>query len=290
MKFQHTRTLLSAAALLAFGCGAEPGPGLIPGVDSGLPPDPTGTGGAAIDADGTGGTPDGTGGAVIPIGGSGGDMGMDAAVDVAQDTAPVDVPVLSDGGADVPVGPFTCNQLLGPSNITQWWPVFEALMNGDHWQYMAGLHAFVDNWADPNSPFWTTAVTSPCTSGAKNPDRVLLVVFSTTLTQAAFQPAITKAVATIKTKYPGVKRIELLTNPRSPMNKLCTGDDPNSVVPPYIDQAIQNVADQSGGDVTVGPKIEVGSCTWWDAHGTDFTSTGAAGVGALYGAYYKTRL
>jgi hypothetical protein len=60
------------------------------------------------------------------------------------------------------------------------------------------------------------------------------------------------------------------------------------VVPSYVDQAIQNVVDQSAGDVTVGPKIELGSCAWWDMHSTDFTPAGATGVASLYATYYKT--
>jgi hypothetical protein len=54
-----------------------------------------------------------------------------------------------------------------------------------------------------------------------------------------------------------------------------------------VDQAIQQVADASGGLVTVGPKIELTSCSWW-AGGTDLTGAGNTGAGELLAAHYQT--
>jgi hypothetical protein len=85
-----------------------------------------------------------------------------------------------------------------------------------------------------------------------------------------------------------VRRIELMTTLRSPGNMPCANDnDPNTVVPAYVDQAIQMIADASGGLVTVGPKIELASCSWW-AGGTDLTGAGNTGAGQLLAAYYQT--
>ena len=75
----------------------------------------------------------------------------------------------------------------------------------------------------------------------------------------------------MKQKFVGVKRIELLSTLRSPGNRLCPNDnDPGTIVPEYVDQAIAAVAAESGGLVTVGPKIELQDCSWW-AGGTDLT-------------------
>jgi hypothetical protein len=83
---------------------------------------------------------------------------------------------------------------------------------------------------------------------------------------------LTKVVETMKVQSAGLQRDD---------------NDPNTVVPPYVDAAIQQVADASGGLVTVGPKIELMNCNWW-AGGTDLTGAGNTGAGQLLAQYYQT--
>jgi hypothetical protein len=191
----------------------------------------------------------------------------------------------ANGGAG---GPFACSEMIGLWVMSQWWSTFESGVDDAAWQYIFVHHGYLEQWADPASPYWATKTISPCALNPEGPDRVIFLPFSLTLqTGAEWQGELSKVVDVIKTKFKSVKRIEFMTTLRSPGNQPCPNDnDPNVVVPAYVDQAIQNVADASGGVVTVGPKIEVADCKWW-AGGTDLTGAGNTGVGQLYGAYYK---
>jgi hypothetical protein len=80
-----------------------------------------------------------------------------------------------------------------------------------------------------------------------------------------------------------------MTTLRSPGNKMCPGiTDKDTIVQPYVDQAIQMVADASSGLVVVGPKLEVGSCSWWAGDSHDLTGAGNTGAGQLLATYYQT--
>jgi hypothetical protein len=150
-------------------------------------------------------------------------------------------------------------------------------------------HGYLEMFADPASPYWNNAVSSKCSTSAATPDRIVFLPFSLSLsTLDEWVTNLTKVVATMKEKFPGVQRIELMTTLRSPGNMPCANDnDPNVIVPAYVDQAIQMVADASGGLATVGPKIELPSCSWW-AGGTDLTGAGNTGAGQLLSTYYQT--
>ncbi|HET6279818.1 MAG TPA: hypothetical protein VFH73_02590 [Polyangia bacterium] len=185
-------------------------------------------------------------------------------------------------------GPFSCSEMIGLWVMSQWWGSFEKGVNNTAWQYTFVHHGYLEAWADPTSAFWTTKVISPCPAGADHPDRLIFLPFSLTLkTLDEWQRNLSKVVDVIKTKFAGVRRIEFITTIRSPQNQLCPNDnDPNIVVPAYVDDAIKNVVDMSDGLVTIGPKIEVADCKWW-VGGTDLTGEGNAGVGQRYGEYYK---
>ena len=184
---------------------------------------------------------------------------------------------------------FDCTEVIGLWVASQWWDSFEKGVDNAHWEFTFQHHGYLEMFADPASPFWANAVSSKCTTNAATPDRVVFLPFSLTLaTLDDWSTNLTKVVETMKTKFPGVKRIELMTTLRGPGNMPCANDtDPNTIVPPYVDQAIQMVADASGGLVSVGPKIELASCDWW-AGGTDLTGAGNTGAGQLLATYYQT--
>jgi len=193
------------------------------------------------------------------------------------------------GDAGVARGDFVCTELIALWVASQWWDSFEKGVDGTKWEFMFQHHGYLEMFADPASPYWNNAVSSKCTTGGATPDRVVFLPFSLSLmTLDEWTTNLTKVVATIKGKFPGVQRIELMTTLRSPGNMPCSNDnDPNVVVPAYVDQAIQTVADASAGLVTVGPKIELPSCSWW-AGGTDLTGAGNTGAGQLLATYYQT--
>jgi hypothetical protein len=240
--------------------------------------DTTGSAGAAgvtgaageTDTSGAAGTAGGSGaaGAVGAAGGGGTSGGSDAGVTSRA---------------------FVCTELVGLWVASQWWDTFEKGVNGDQWEFMFQHHGYLEMFADPTSPYWNNAVSSKCTMDAATPDRIVFLPFSLSLnTMDEWVTNLTMVVQTIKGKFPSVERIELMTTLRSPGNMPCANDtDPNTVVAPYVDAAIQMVADASGGLVTVGPKIELTSCSWW-AGGTDLTGAGNTGAGQLLAAYYQT--
>ena len=151
------------------------------------------------------------------------------------------------GDAGTSRGDFVCTELIGLWVASQWWPSFEKGVNGDQWEFMFQHHGYLEMFADPASPYWSNAVTSKCTITPATPDRVVFLPFSLTLsTMDEWLTNLNKVVETMKGKFPGVRRIELMTTLRSPGNLPCANDtDPNTVVSPNLDQAIQMVADAS---------------------------------------------
>jgi hypothetical protein len=231
---------------------------------------PGGSGAAGTGSSGAGATgTSGAGGALGMAGGGGATAGA--------------------GGGGATKTDFVCSELIGLWVASQWWSTFEKGVDGTKWEFMFQHHGYLEMFADPASPYWNNAVSSQCAMNAKTPDRIVFLPFSLSLnTMDEWVTNLTKVVETMKGKFPGVQRIELMTTLRSPGNMPCANDnDPNTVVPAYVDAAIQQVADASGGLVTVGPKIELGSCSWW-AGGTDLTGAGNTGAGQLLAAYYQT--
>jgi hypothetical protein len=232
----------------------------------------TGSGGAGTGNDasilggGAGSTSNGSGGA-------NNDSSPDASSPDASGTAPHD---------------FVCSELVGLWVASQWWGAFEKGVDNARWQFMFQHHGYLELFADPESPFWKNSISSTCGAQSTTPDRVIFLPFSLTLmTLEDWHAQLTKLVDTMKQKFVGVKRIELLSTLRSPGNMLCPNDnDPGTIVPAYVDQAIAAVAAESGGLVTAGPKIELPDCSWW-AGGTDLTGQGNTGVGQLMAAYYQ---
>lgn len=243
----------------------------------------SGIGGTGVPSNGSGGTKASSdGGATSPAGTGGTDGGGTNASTAGSANS-------GGGTASLTTKDFACTELIGLWVASQWWGSFEKRVDTAHWQFMFQHHGYVEMFADSASPFWGNDVSSKCTTGAATPDRVVFLPFSLTLmTLDDWVKNLEQVVATMKTKFVGVKRIELMTTLRSPKNMPCENDmDPNTVVPAYVDQAIQMVAEGSGGLVTVGPKIELPSCDWC-AGGTDLTGAGNTGAGELLATYYLT--
>jgi hypothetical protein len=181
---------------------------------------------------------------------------------------------------------FVCTEVIGVSVTGDWFGAgFESGNEDERWQARWRKQAFVDLWANPDDPVWAVPLTSPCTKNSDKPDRVLFMTVNwkfTTLPE--WTDSITKAVKVIKTKYPSVKRIELLTMLRGPGNKTC--GDPKTVVAPEIDEAVARVAKAFPRLVRVGPKFEVASCDVFVKGGPHFTDEGMARVANIYSSHY----
>jgi hypothetical protein len=218
---------------------------------------------------------DGTGGDAQPQG----DAGRD--VPVATDVADA-VEVAS--GRD-----FVCNQVMGVSVTGDWFTAgFETAVEDGRWQVVSKTHAYIDLWSDPANAVWSTPVVSPCTQDSDDPDRVLFTGCNWEYTTVEEWTAAFEAVlVALKGKYPGLKRVDLLTMLRAPGNQVCIADLTEVVVQPFIDEAIANVVAAHPGFVTAAPKFYAPNCDVFSFGGPHFAEGGAEEVAQVFGAYYS---
>jgi hypothetical protein len=184
-----------------------------------------------------------------------------------------------------PQGSFTCSEVLGLTLTKEWYVAgFEQGVADAKWQLKAAQSAYVDEWAKSDSPFWATTVVSPCAAASSTPDHVVFVVLSwTIMTQADWEKAIGGAVTSIKSNYPGVARIDLMTIVRGPANAAC--GDPNvyaenTHIPAALDAALVTVAAGSPTLVHVAPQFAVDSCADFKASGPHLSDAGNAKLAA----------
>src|SRR5205814_6668407 len=131
-------------------------------------------------AGGTGGEDSSTGGSTgsggasmtSSLGGTVGTGGASAA-DASTTTSDADNPSSTGGasGSDASspgpdpggtaAGPFTCNQLVGPSPMFQWFNggfLKHPGIDPTKWQLISVAHHYTDAWAKPGDPAWNTAL------------------------------------------------------------------------------------------------------------------------------------
>jgi hypothetical protein len=184
--------------------------------------------------------------------------------------------------AGAPAGTFECTQIMGVSVTGDWFGAgFEDGIDGSRWQALWRSHAFVELWADPASDLWAEKPQSPCARRSDNPDRVIFTGVNWEYkTREAWQAKLSAVVDTIRVKYPGVKRIDLLTMLRGPGNRTCGSE--MTVVAPYVDEAVAAVVAGAPGLVFGGPRTQALSCDVFTKGGPHFTDAGTASVARLY--------
>ncbi|GAC1353192.1 MAG: hypothetical protein NVSMB1_24060 [Polyangiales bacterium] len=182
---------------------------------------------------------------------------------------------------------FTCNQVIGVSVTGDWFNGgFLKGVDTTRWQAKTKLHQFVELWADPKNAAWSIPIVNPCAKNATNPDRVIFTGVNWTYTTAAqWVTSLTAVVENIKSKYPGVKQIELLTMLRAPGNKSCGSIE--TVVQPFIDEAILTVSAKYPGLVIPANKFYAPSCTVFTGGGPHYTAAGVPIVAKVYSDYYS---
>lgn len=170
--------------------------------------------------------------------------------------APQDLPTSKD---------FVCSWILGITTTGEWYKAgFEKVVDDARWQITPIEMGHLEKWADPNHEIWQSAITSPCAQNSKAPDRI---VFNATkyewTTVDEFVPAYIAVVNNIKTKYPSVKRIDLMTYGRAPGNMECVGANrPSySYIKPVQDDAAAMMPGMFPGFVFVAPKWEHKACS-----------------------------
>ena len=161
------------------------------------------------------------------------------------------------------------------------------------WQLKWMDHAYIDEWANANSTFWGIAPTSPCAQNSNSPDRVVLVALSWTLvTLADWETNVMKDVDNIKAKYPNVKQIVLMTIIRGPGNKSCgntTVVAENTLIPPYVDQALADVASSAPDLIEVAPKYEAAACSDFMGTGPHLTAAGDMAIAKMVAATFANQ-
>lgn len=185
--------------------------------------------------------------------------------------------------------PFVCTQVMGVSVTGDWFGAgFEDGIDGRRWQALWRSHAFVELWADPASDLWAMKPQSPCAERSDDPDRVIFTGVNWEYkTREAWEEKLAATVENIRKKYPGVRRIDLLTMLRGPGNRTC--GSPMTVVEPYVDEAVAAVARRYSGLVFAAPRIETQSCEVFTKGGPHFTEAGMAAVARLYRETLATR-
>ena len=177
---------------------------------------------------------------------------------------------------------FTCTEVIGVSVTGDWFGAgFEDGLDGSRWQVRWRSKAFVDLWADPANELWSLPLQSACTERSQDPDRVIFTAVNWEYkTREAWEHTLNAAVATLRSRYPGLRRIVLLTMLRAPGNRSCGSE--MTVVQPYVDEAVANVVARHPKLVTAGPRVEALTCDIFTKGGPHFTDAGKPVVAGLY--------
>ena len=270
--------------------------GVASGGTGGLGPGTGGTAGAVTANGGKGGAGPGGSGGAGPGGNGGGPAGgvggtNSGGIGGAKTTGTGG----AGGAAAANTGPFVCNQAM-PMTLTREW--FEAGFETDasivdgRWQLKAREHGYITEWANPNSDFWNEPIESPCAAGSTNPDHIVLLVLSWTCctTAAQWETQINAAIANLKTKYPALKRLDLMTQLRGAGNVACpmapTAGE-TVVVPASLDAALAAVAAENPGFVFVAPKWEAPNCAAFSGGGPEYSAAGNTANAKTLAAYFS---
>jgi hypothetical protein len=172
-----------------------------------------------------------------------------------------------------------CSQVTGGKLTEEWFAAgFENVVDNARWQVKWREDAYVEEWANLQSSFWTAQIDSVCAASTSAPDRIVFGTVSFKYkTQADWRTAITQAVNNFKSKWPSVRRIDLVTQIRGPNNMLCPTPPTAGetiAVPPEQDAAMADVAAAFPGFVFVGPKVEAHSCSEFQGGGPHLTAAG----------------
>jgi hypothetical protein len=201
------------------------------------------------------------------------------------------------GGGGSSTANFTCNEVIGIDSTSEWYTSgFETYVPDGKWQLVYHHPGYVEDWGNASDDVWNTSVTmvtSPCTTNSTNPDRVIFNMFadgsdSSITNTAAFATALGKVVMQIKAHYSNVKRIDLLTMTRAPMNMACSSSNAaGSMIPQYEDDAVQMEVASGPPAIVASPPFFAPDCTVFDSTGgPHFSDAGKMTIAKLYGQYY----
>ena len=243
------------------------------------------------------------GGAPVDVGASigagGADVGSptpgsDAATSAANGPASSPGAMGPLAGADGPSSAtsFSCSLVIGPKATAEWFNAgFEQLVPDGQWELLAVTAGWIEAWADPAYPAWTSMPSSPC---ATAPDRVIFVGVdrnhdSDQVAREEWIRLLKAVVGNLTAKFSTLRRIELATFVRAPGNIPCAASFPKkSWIDPVQDEANTIVSSMFPTMVTVAPKFEVQSCADFGGNPPHFSTVAAPAVAIAIASHYKT--
>ena len=202
---------------------------------------------------------------------------------------------------------------IGAYLSMEWWNAgFETKVDNAKWQLKWHHHGYVSEWRKPDSPFWAdtgdpnndlegSPINSKCETNSDKPDRIVFLTMDWDLVEESqWISGINEVVTNIKTKYPSVKRLDLMTYVRCPDNMQCNpnadyGPGANPVasrqdcrVTAEQDSAMDKVVAANPTFVAWGPKPEMAMCN--PSHdGAHMTPEGNAQAATDIAAFYNAQ-
>jgi len=185
---------------------------------------------------------------------------------------------------------YTCTMMIGIQATEEWYDHgFESVVDNSKWELVWVHSGFVELWANPNDPVWSTQITSPCAQNATKPDRVIFLALNFDYTTPAqWNPVVDAAVANIKAKYPSAKRIEVRSFIRAPGNQACPqAPAPRSTITPAEDGALALAAAADPTRVFVAPKFEAKTCGEYSSNPPHPSPAGVTAWIKMMADYYR---
>ncbi len=195
----------------------------------------------------------------------------------------------SDAGSPPSIA-YTCTMMIGIQATEEWYDHgFESMVDNSKWELVWVHSGFVELWANPSDPVWSTQITSPCAQNASKPDRVIFLALNFDYdTPAQWNPVVAAAVANIEAKYPSAKRIELRSFIRAPGNQACPqAPAPRSTITPAEDEALALAAAADPTRVFVAPKFEAKTCGEYSSNPPHPSPAGVIAWVKMMADYYR---
>jgi hypothetical protein len=206
--------------------------------------------------------------------------------DVSQPPADAGQPPAEAGGTSEI---YACTLIIGINATAEWYYAgFQALVDKTKWEIIQVHSGFVELWANPSDPVWSTPIATPCAKNPNSPDRVIFVALNFNFTTLAqWLPPLTASVKNIQAKYTGLRRIDLMTFVRAPGNMACPQmPAPRSTIVQAEDDAIAMVAQANPNVVRVAPKFEAKSCNEFTNNPPHPTPAGGMAWAQMIAQYY----
>jgi hypothetical protein len=178
---------------------------------------------------------------------------------------------------------YVSNLVIGYSQVSQWYPAFESVVDGDRWELLWHGGAGVDRWSDPKYAGWFRRIESPCNVRSGDPDRVVLSISGPYGDdEDQWVQKIQGTVNVIRAKYKNVKQIVLQPVVGGP------GSSRAARQHPVIVKAIERVVKtDTSGIVSRGPSPQVSSARDYRDRLGHLTRQAAGSIGKQIGEHYK---